>query len=208
VFRALADPQARVYAFGERWGPESGLPDKVFGFQPGNGIHDIHMNQGNGGQFAGDNGVWQDGALLIHFPAQSQWVGFFLAFQSQGWHTDDRTGHIIAVPGDAADRRVRIVAALVNPVGPAPELETITLLNSSPDSIDLTGWSVVDRLKQRFAVPAQSLPAGATLQLGVQPPVALGNKGGLITLLDGHGLKVDGVAYTAADAPEGWTTVF
>ena len=208
VSRALTDSQARMYAFGERWGPESGLPDKVFGFQPGNGIHDIHMNQGNGGQFAGDNGVWQDGALLIHFPAQSQWVGFFLAFQSQSWHTDDRTGHIIAVPGDAADRSVRIVAALVNPVGPAPELETVTLLNSTPDSIDLTGWSVADRLKQRFAVPAQSLPAGATLQVAVQPPVALGNKGGLITLLDGHGLKVDGVAYTAADAPEGWTTVF
>ncbi len=127
VSRALADPQARVYAFGQRWGPESGLADKVFGFLPGNGIHDIHMNQGNGGQFAGDNGVWQDGALLIHFPAQSQWVGFFLAFQSQGWHTDDRTGHIIPVAGDAGDRRVRIIAALVNPVGPAPELETITL---------------------------------------------------------------------------------
>ena len=42
----------------------------------------------------------------------------------------------------------------------------------------------------------------------LRPPVALGNKGGLITLLDAQGLKVDGVAYTAADAPEGWTVVF
>ena len=158
------------------------------------------MNQGNGGQFVGDNGVWQDGALLIHYPVQSQWVGFFLAFQSQSWHTDDRTGHIIPVAGDAADRRVRIVAALVNPVGPAPELETVTLLNSTPDSIDLTGWSVADRLKHRFALPAESLGPGATLQVTVRQPVSLGNKGGLITLLDGQGLKVDGVAYTAADA--------
>ena len=42
----------------------------------------------------------------------------------------------------------------------------------------------------------------------MRAPVVLGNKGGLITLLDAQGLKVDGVAYTAAEAPEGWTTVF
>ncbi|HEY5785810.1 MAG TPA: lamin tail domain-containing protein, partial [Microlunatus sp.] len=83
-----------------------------------------------------------------------------------------------------------------------------TLLNSTPDDIDLTGWSIADRLKQKFALPAQSLAAGATLQVAVRLPAALGNKGGLITLLDAQGLKVDGVAYTAAEAPEGWTTVF
>jgi hypothetical protein len=40
------------------------------------------------------------------------------------------------------------------------------------------------------------------------PTVLLGNKGGIITLLDNRGLKVDGVSYTAADAREGWTVVF
>ena len=48
-----------------------------------------------------------------------QWVGVFLAFQSQAWHTDDRTGHALAEPA-VPDRTVRIVAALVNPTGPAP----------------------------------------------------------------------------------------
>ena len=52
---------------------------------------------------------------------------------------------------------------------------------------------MADRLKQRFAVPAQSLPAGATLQVAVLPPVALGNKGGLITLLDGQGQELPDV---------------
>jgi hypothetical protein len=207
VSRAQADPEARVYAFGERWGPESGTRDKVFGFLPGNGIHDIHMNQGNAGRFTGDNGVWQDGGLLIHYPAQSQWVAFFLAFQSQSWHTDDQTGHALPDAGAVVDRRVRIVAALVNPLGPAPELETVTLLNPAPDAIDLSGWSIADRLKRRFPLPNQSLAAGATLQVPVQAPVALGNKGGLITLLDPQGVKVDGVAYTEQDAPEGWTVV-
>ena len=96
ITRAIGDPSADIYAFGQRWGPEDGVPDKVFGFAPGNGVHDIHMNQGNDPAFARDDGVWQDGGLLVHFPAVSRWVAIFLAFQSQAWHTDDATGHAIA----------------------------------------------------------------------------------------------------------------
>jgi uncharacterized protein YukJ len=55
-----------VFAFGERWGPENGKADKVFGFGPGNGVHDIHMNQGNSAAFRRDDGVWQDGGFLLH----------------------------------------------------------------------------------------------------------------------------------------------
>ena len=51
-------------------GPSRAPRDKIFGFAPGNGIHDIHMNQGNGQQFRRDDGVWQDGGLLLHYPAQ------------------------------------------------------------------------------------------------------------------------------------------
>ncbi len=58
VQRAMADEKAWVYAFGERWGPES-RADKYFGFIPGNGIHDVHMNQGNVGSFVQDDGVRQ-----------------------------------------------------------------------------------------------------------------------------------------------------
>ncbi len=94
--RALGDEHALVYAFGERWGPEPGTKDKYFGFLPGNGIHDIHMNQGNSAGFVKDDGVYQDGGLLMHFPDQQQWVGVFFKFQSQTWHTDDRTGHQLA----------------------------------------------------------------------------------------------------------------
>jgi uncharacterized protein YukJ len=149
VARAATDPTARLYAFGQRWGPEPGLPDKVFGFSPGNGIHDIHMNQGNSGHFRSDDGVWQDGGLLLHYPATDQGVAIFLAFQSQSWHTDDHTEHTLPdlptpgpapTPGpDEPDHLVRILAALVNPVGPAPEHETVTLINTSPQDLDLRG---------------------------------------------------------------------
>ena len=47
--RAVADAAATVFAFGQRFGPEAGVADKVFGFTPANGVHDIHMNQGNAG---------------------------------------------------------------------------------------------------------------------------------------------------------------
>ena len=208
VRRAAADPAARLYAFGQRWGPEAGIPDKIFGFRPGNGVHDIHMNQGNSQRFRQDDGVWQDGGLLLHYPAQDQWVGIFLAFQSQAWHTDDQTGHAIAGQPET-DHIVRIVAAVVNPPGPAPEAETVTLLNASPHQVDLTGWSILDRAKHQMMLPGGLLAPGDSLRVQVAPPVQLGNQGGLITLLNPDGLKADGVAYTQAQAAtEGWSIVF
>ena len=50
------------------------------------------MNQGNVEKWKGDNGIWQDGGILIHFEKEEEWIGIFLAFQSQSWCTDDE-GH-------------------------------------------------------------------------------------------------------------------
>jgi uncharacterized protein YukJ len=208
VRRVIADGGASAYAFGERWGPEQGLPDKIFGFEPGGGVHDIHMNQANVGQFVGDDGVWQDGALLLHFPAQAQWVAIFLKFQSQTWHTDDATGHALG-DGQAAvpDGAVRIVAALANAVQ-TPEAEFATLLNTTAAAIDLAGWTLVDRDRHAMALDA-TIAAGETLRVALTPPVMLPNGGGTLTLLDAAGLRVDGVAYTGEQAAEpGRTIVF
>lgn len=215
VERAIQEPDATVYSFGQRWGPEPTTKDKAFNFLPGNGIHDIHMNQGNVAPFLGDDGVWQDGGLMLQFPSSSQWVAIFLAFQSQAWHTDDATGHTIpgTPPGhqpDPAepDHTVRIVGALINPIGPAPEHETVTILNASPVAIDLTGWQIADKLKHKHDLSG-TLKAGATLVVALPPTVQLGNKGGIVTLLDNKGLKVDGVSYIEEQArKEGWTVVF
>lgn len=216
VQQALADEDALVYAFGERWGPEPQTKDKIFGFLPGNGIHDIHMNQGNVGRFIEQDGVWQDGALFIHFPRTERWVAVFLKFQSQTWHTDDATGHRIEPepvptpvphPGEP-DGIVLIVAALVNPLGGAPEQETVTLLNTSPQAVDLTGWAIADKLDRMHSLNGV-LAAGGTKTIHLPETVQLGNKGGLITLLNHQGLKVHGVAYTQEQAQrEGWTIVF
>jgi uncharacterized protein YukJ len=109
VQQAIDEPDARVFAVGQRWGPEKHVPDKIFGFLPGNGVHDIHMNQGNSAGFRRDDGVWQDGALLMRLPGaadgQPRWAGIFLAFQSQSWQTDNRTGHAAGTPPRGTPRQ-------------------------------------------------------------------------------------------------------
>lgn len=220
VGRAVGDELATVYAFGERWGPEEGRKDTIFGFLPGNGVHDIHMNQGNVGRFTADDGVWQDGALLLQFPSPEQWVAIFLAFQSQSWHTDDVSGHQVngsgvaapggGVPGGGAgapDATVRIVAALAN-AADSPEREFATLLNTTAAAIELDGWALADRDKNRQSLRGRIAP-GETLRIALQEPLVLPNRGGTLTLLDPAGLKVDGVAYSGAQAARpGRTIVF
>ena len=75
----IADKDGTIYAFGSAYA-DSGKVD---------GIHDIHMNQGNPvSNHGADNGVWQDGALLIHLPAKGTWTAVFIAFQTESWDTD------------------------------------------------------------------------------------------------------------------------
>ena len=226
VQRAIGDERASVYAFGERWGPENGVKDKYFGFLPGNGIHDIHMNQANVGQYIKDDGVWQDGGLLFHFPSidkvdvgvgvevwPEQWVAVFLAFQSQCWHTDDQTGHRLpecdAIIPPKIEASVQIIAALVNPEGDDPGHETVTLINLAPSMADLSGWFIADKNKNRSVISNMLLNPGAAGVvkldgLGAQ----LGNNGGIITLLDPAGIKHHGVSYTKEQARSGWTVLF
>jgi uncharacterized protein YukJ len=80
-----------LYAFGEPWGPEEDRPDQFFGFAPGRGVHDIHMNQGSHGRWRRDNGVAQDGALFLSFP-DGDWRLLFFAFQTQSFKTNAQ-GH-------------------------------------------------------------------------------------------------------------------
>ena len=77
-----------IFAFGAKFTQNLHKPiDIEFGNTDGlHGIHDIHMNQGNVGDLAGDNGVFHDGGLILQFP--DRFMGLFLAFQSQRVPTD------------------------------------------------------------------------------------------------------------------------
>jgi len=214
IDRAIRDPKAVVYAFGESWDEDKA--DPYFHFTPGAGVHDIHMNQGE----PGAKGTFQDGALLVQWSDRS-FTGLFLKFQSQSWHTSEEDGTAIAdapasrPPQTAEDgsvsswepvadnspyRLARIVGALINPVGDDQGRETVTILNTTTARLDIEGWKILDASDR--AEPLNGIiEPGATLTVHLSGRQAqLGNKGGTISLLDKRGLKVDGVAYTAREA--------
>ncbi len=204
---AMGDENNRVYAFGEPWS-EPGAPDRVFGFAPGNGIHDIHMNQGNAlAEYVHENSLYQDGGLIFHFAAENRYAAYFSKFQSQTWHSDGATGN--ALGGDAdhhdePDNAVRIVAALLNPL--AGQRECVTLLNTTAQPVSLADWKLADEAKNKQPLSG-TIPAGQTLQVAVEAPLRLGNQGGIISVLNHNGWKVHGVSYTGAQVADAGVTI-
>jgi uncharacterized protein YukJ len=78
VDESIADPQCTIYVYG-------------YPYPTDDGIHQIHMNQGNPrGNHAAENGTWHDGAIFAYFPGQDKWWTLLLAFQSQSFNTDDQ----------------------------------------------------------------------------------------------------------------------
>jgi hypothetical protein len=55
----------------------------------------------------------------------------------------------------------------------------------------LTGWAIADRLKNKHLLSGTLAP-GSTLVVQLPQTVQLGNKGGIITLLDKRGIKITG----------------
>jgi hypothetical protein len=225
--RAIEDEEAMVYAFGERWGPEDGKKDQYFQFKPGNGVHLIHMNQGGSGD---EGGRYRDGALFVDFPASGITHALFLKFQNQVWHTGGERALPITgapaipeiaipemgpihpwaiVPADSPTHLATIISAMVNPVGSDRGHESVTILNISAETLDLDGWSLLDERERRQRLSGTLQPS-ETLTIHLDgTSLQLNNKGGTITLMNAQSLKVDGVAYTAAQAQvEGRPVVF
>lgn len=121
---------------------------------------------------------------------------------------------LVTTPGATAsnphDKSIRIVAALVNPVGDDPGFESITLMNVSPQDMDLNNWKLVDKNHNRLVLNSV-IKAGETLKIrlsGLESP-QLSNKGGSIDLLNSNGGVEDHVNYVAEQArKEGWHILF
>jgi uncharacterized protein YukJ len=202
---------ASLFAVGAAWGPEADKPDRYFGFRPGAGIHDIHMNQGSVGPHSGDNGVWQDGGLFVHVHTPDRWIAVFLAFQSQRFHSDDRFGEALMPPRWSLPREltgVRILAATpdVGQTGGG----TVLLMNTSDLPVSLEGCALVDELERRQPLRKATLRAGQVhaVRLSGRAAQLTPKRGGLLTLVDERGMKVHGVAYTRRTKQAGWSIVF
>jgi uncharacterized protein YukJ len=65
---------ATVFIYGSRFGDKKG-------------IHNVHMNQGSPQRWARDNGVYQDGGIILQF--EDHWEAIFIGFASQAVDTVD-----------------------------------------------------------------------------------------------------------------------
>ncbi|WFU92165.1 hypothetical protein QA644_33770 (plasmid) [Rhizobium sp. CC1099] len=105
---------------------------------------------------------------------------------------------------------VKIVAALVNPMGHDEGKETVTLVNTGIDTISLDGWFLVDKMSNRFGIKEVTLAPGmATTILLPRNSVQLSNRGGEIRLVDRAGSTNHLVTYSKTQADrQGETIIF
>lgn len=90
---------------------------------------------------------------------------------------------------------LRLIAAVVDPIGSDQGVETVTILNAGAQAADLTGLALTDaRGTTRERFPAGKLGAGDTLRLRLTS-VRLNNEGDTILLLDVDGSLLDEVSY-------------
>jgi len=201
-----------LIAFGSHFhdpAPKPGI-DTEFGTK--DGMHDIHMNQGNpAGPFLDDNGVFNDGGLLLRFPDRV--AGLFFRFKTQFLPTDAHGNRIPGVSkeipaGGTTDTTdpfpvVYIERALVNPAGDDPAKEIVVVGNTTIGDVSLNGWRIVDKNDAAESLSSLSVPAGESVLIALSGSGAqLSNNGGTIRLLDANGVLVHAVSYSKADAVE------
>jgi uncharacterized protein YukJ len=203
-----------VCAFGAKFDQNLHKPiDVEFGNTDGlHGIHDIHMNQGNVGQHAGDNAVFHDGGIILKFP--DRFLGLFLGFQTQQVPTDAAgkaapgsrpIGQLISggppppQPPTVAGA-IYMAHALINPAGADPGREIIVLASLSTSTQTISNWRLLDKNGRVTPINA-TLAAGSFAAIMLDGNgVQLGNNGGNLILQDQTNAQVDAVTYTREDA--------
>jgi hypothetical protein len=110
-------------------------------------------------------------------------------------------------PGQVAVGDVLIVAALPDPAGVDRGHELVTLLNTSPASIDLAGWELADAAggRQELSGP---ITGGGVVQVTASGALQLGNQGDTLVLVDPSGASIDQVTYKADRVRPGRTICF
>jgi uncharacterized protein YukJ len=203
----------QMYAFGAKFDQNLHKPvDTDFGNLDGlHGIHDIHMNQGNVGQHAGDNAVFHDGGIILAFP--DRFLGLFLAFQTQRVPTDSAgnaaagstpIGQLLSggppPPPVTTTGAVYMAHALINPIGADPGKEIIVLASLSTATQAISNWRLLDKNGRVTPINATLAPGSFVSVVLDGIGVQLGNRGGNLILQDDTEAQVDAVTYTADDA--------
>ena len=111
-------------------------------------------------------------------------------------------------PAEATAGDLLIVAALPNPLGKDQGSETVTLLNSRAESIDLAGYRLQDGANTSGIALRGVLPAGDTMRVMLDTKIRLSNQGDTIQLVAPGQVVIDQVSYTANQAAEGRSIAF
>lgn len=146
----------------------------------------------------------------------ARYVGLFLRFQTQWLPTDNVSGDRLAGaqpvpagstptsgkhPSPVSHPAVYVERALVNLTGNEPGNEVVILGNTMTASIDLTGWSIVDKNNNAEVLQGLVLPGGESRKVVLSGNNAqLSNKGGTITLRNSAGAQIHAVSYSKEDA--------
>ena len=112
----------------------------------------------------------------------------------------DRPGEIIDPGQPRVSYRddevgVYLSAALVDPTGADHGKEWVSILNLTPEPIQLKDWKLKDQAAREVACPDVTVAPGEARAIGDLNPVHLNNRGGFIELYRGED-RVDRVAYT------------
>ncbi|HLW92190.1 MAG TPA: lamin tail domain-containing protein, partial [Roseiarcus sp.] len=84
---------------------------------------------------------------------------------------------------------------------------TAVVTNMSAAPLDLSGWSILAEAKTSVPLPAGAVAPGQTIAVALSGGTLV-DEGGILTLRDPAGRRVDGVAYIGGDAAHGWSTSF
>jgi hypothetical protein len=99
-------------------------------------------------------------------------------------------------PGQVGAGDVLIVATLPDPVGVDRGQELVTLLNTTPAAINLSGWGLVDAAGGRHGLTG-TVAGGGVVQVTATGVLQLGNQGDTVVLVDPSGASIDQVSYKA-----------
>ena len=211
-----------IVIVGSQFQTTRGQTDAVFGMTPAYGIDNTHMAQGDPpaiDRSLHENGTWHDGAIFLLSTTSDRVTAIFLAFQTQAWQTDDQGQPLNGTTGFEAPRYDFSGGGLGNLIPSAPPAAELTSLNRLPDgtgklvianmssaALDITGWTVTTPTNTPQTLPSTTIEPGQPLSIDL-PGNFLVDAGGILSLLDNRGLRVDGVAYLGGPAT-GWSTSF
>lgn len=214
-----------VFFFGNAFAKDNPRQtDAAFGYTPNTpfGLDCIHMAQGDTRALdmrLHENGWWHDGAAFIYDPHARRMTAIFLAFQVQSWHTNDWGDAVAGATGDEAPAYDFSSGAGVPTAPPARAAEltslhraadgsaSVVVANMTSAALDLTGWTLLVDDAHRLPLPSQALGPGKPLSVDL-PAGTVTDGGGILSLFNPQGLKVDGVAFLGGNPATGWSDSF